>query len=77
MQWSAFTAKGEKNELAQPAFRFIQTTIQIREAQLPEGLRIYISVALQKPAKFNVTIDSRVMQRSSLTEQKQKNYLAA
>jgi hypothetical protein len=48
MQWSAFTEKGEKNELAQPEFRFIHTIILISEGQLPEGLRIYISVALQQ-----------------------------
>ena len=47
MQWSAFTEQGENNELAQPALRVIHTKILIREGQLPEGLRIYISVALQ------------------------------
>ena len=40
-------------------------------------LRLYISVALQqKTGHFKVTIASRVMQWSHLTEEKQKNELA-
>jgi hypothetical protein len=46
--------------------------------QLPEVLRLYISVALhQKSANFNVAKESRQMQWSALTEGKQKNQLAA
>jgi hypothetical protein len=46
--------------------------------QLLVGLRLYISVALQqKTANFKVAIASRTMQRSPLTEEKQKNQLAA
>jgi hypothetical protein len=46
--------------------------------QLPAGLRLYISVALQqKTGNFKVAIASRPMQWSVLTEEKQKNQLAS
>jgi hypothetical protein len=41
------------------------------------ALRLYISIALQqKTANFKVAIQSRPMQWSHLTEEKQKNQLA-
>jgi hypothetical protein len=41
-------------------------------------LCLYIRIALQqKTAKFKVAIGSRPMQRSKLTEEKQKNEFAA
>jgi hypothetical protein len=46
--------------------------------QLQEVFRLYISVALQqKTGNVNMTLNSRVMQWSALTEEKQKNQLAA
>ncbi len=46
--------------------------------QLPEALRLYISIALQqKTGNFEVAFVSRIMQCSPLTEGKQKNELAA
>jgi hypothetical protein len=46
--------------------------------QLPPGLRLYISIALQqKTANFEVAIAGREMQWSALPEGKQKNELAA
>ena len=46
--------------------------------QLPEVLRLYISVALQqKSANFKVAFESTVMQWSDLTVGNQKNELAA
>ena len=46
--------------------------------QLLFVLRLYISVALQqKTANFKVTIESRPMQWSVLTEEDQKNQLDA
>jgi hypothetical protein len=45
--------------------------------QLPVGLRLYISVALQQKAgNFKVAIASRQMQWTVLTEEKKKNQLA-
>jgi hypothetical protein len=45
--------------------------------QLPEVLRLYISVALQqKMANFKVAIQSRAMQWRPFTAEKQKNQLA-
>jgi hypothetical protein len=45
--------------------------------QLLAGLRLHISVALQqKTANFKVAIESRQMQWSALTEEKQNNQLA-
>ena len=82
MQWSPLTEEKEKNQLAQTEFRFIKTIIItiiiIKGGQLLEVLRLHISVALQqKTANFKVTIASRLMQWSVLTEEKQKNQLAA
>ncbi len=75
MQWSPLTEEKQKNQLAQTEFRFIKN--QIRGGQLPAALRLYISVALQqKTGNFKVAIASRQMQRSPLTEEKQKNQLA-
>ena len=46
--------------------------------QLPEVLRLYISVALQqKTANFKAAIGSRQMQWGHLTDGNQKNELAA
>jgi hypothetical protein len=46
--------------------------------QLPAALRVYISVALQqKTANFKAAFHGRPMQWSVLTEEKQKNELAA
>jgi hypothetical protein len=78
MQWSALTEEKQKNELAQKEFRFKKTIIIIGGRQLPVGLRLYISVALQqKTGNFKVAIASRLMQWSPFTEVKQKNQLAA
>jgi hypothetical protein len=78
MQWSFLTEKRGKNQFAQTAFRIIHTIILIREGQLQEGLRLYISVALQqKTANFKVAIESRQMQWSLFSEEKHKNQLAA
>ncbi len=71
MQWSALTEEKQKNELAQKEFRFKKTIIIIRGRQLPVGLRLYVSVALQqKTANFKVAIASRLMQWSPFTEVK-------
>ncbi len=77
MQWSLSTEEKQKNQLAQKEFRFIKKLI--RGGQLPVVvLRVYISVALQQKAgNFKVAIASRQMQWSVLTEEKQKNQLAA
>ncbi len=73
MQWSELTGEKQRNQLAQTEFRFIK----YKGEQLPVGLRLYISVALQqKTANFKLAIDSRPMQWSLLTEGKQKNQLA-
>ena len=76
MQWSELTEEKKKNQLAQTEFRFIKK--KNKGGQLPAGLRLYISVALQqKTGNFKVTIFSRVNQWSVLTEGKKKNELAA
>ena len=80
MQWSVLTEEKQKDQLAQTEFRFIKTIIIIiiRGGQLLDVLRLHISVALQqKTANFKVAIGSRAMQLSFLTEEKQKNELAA
>ena len=81
MQWSPLTEEKQKNELAQTEFRFIKTinnNNNKRGGQLPVVLRFRISVALQqKTANFKVAIESRDMQWSVFTEEKQKNQLAA
>jgi hypothetical protein len=80
MQWSALTEEKQKNQLAltRAKFRFIKAIIIIiRGGQLPPVFRLYISVALQqKTADFKLASGSRRMQRSPLTEEKQKNQLA-
>jgi hypothetical protein len=57
----------------------LQNTITIRRGtQLPVIIRRYISVAQQqKTANFKVAFDSRLMQWSAITEEKQKNQLTA
>jgi hypothetical protein len=79
MQWSALTEGKQKNELAQKEFRFIKTImIIIRRGQLHEVLCLDISVALQQQtANFKVAFASRPMQWGALTEEKQKNEIAA
>jgi hypothetical protein len=78
MQWSASTEEKQKNQLAQTDFRFIKTIIIIRGGQLPVVLRLYISVTLQqKTGNSKLARHSRPMQWSPLTEEKQKNQLAA
>ena len=72
----------QKNELAQTEFCFIQTSIMliinIKGRQLPDVLRLYISVALQqKTANFKAAFPSRAMQWSVTTEEKQKDELVA
>jgi hypothetical protein len=75
MQWSPLSEEKQKNQLAQTEFRFIKKN---KGGQLPEALRLYISVALQqKTGNFKVAIFSRQMQWRALTEEKQKNQLAA
>jgi hypothetical protein len=76
VQWSALTEGKQKNQLAQTEFRFIKIIITTGR-QLPVVLRIHISVALQqKTANFKEAFESRVMQWSPFTEEKQKNQLA-
>ncbi len=78
MQWSELTEEKQKNQLAQTEFRFIKTVIITRGGQLHDVVRLYISVALQqKTANFKMAFGSRLMQWSQLTEEKQKNQLAA
>ena len=73
MQWGFLTEEKQKNHLAQTEFRFIKN----KGWQLPLGLRLYISIALQqKTANFKAAIESRDMQWSVLTKDKQKNELA-
>ena len=74
MQWSVLTEEKKKNQLAQTEFRFIKKN---KGGQLLAVLRLYISVAQQqKTGNFKVAIGSRLMQRSALTEEKQKNQLS-
>ena len=76
MQWGASTEGKQKNELAQKEFRFIKKKNKGRQSRAV--LRLYISVALQqKTANFKVAFASREMQWGALTEEKQKNELAA
>ncbi len=71
VQCSRTTEQKQKNE-------FAQNYDDNKGRQLPVGVRVYISVALQqKTANFKVAIASRNMKRSVLTEGKQKNELAA
>ena len=78
MQWGALTEGKQTNELAQTLFRFIKNNDNNKGRKLLGVLRLYISVALQqKTANFKVASLSRVMQWSALTEEKQKNQLAA
>jgi hypothetical protein len=78
MQWSVLTEEKQKNELAQKKFRFIKKNNINKGRQLPEVLRLYISIALQqKTADFKVAFRSREMQCSVLPEGKQNNQLVA
>ena len=80
MQGSVLTEGKQKNELAQKEFRFNHknNNNNNKGRQLPDVLRLYISVALQqKTANFKVAFVSRVMQWSPFPEGKQKNELAA
>ena len=78
MQWSALTEENQKNQIAQTEFGLIKTIIIIRGGQLLLVLRLHISVALQqKTADFRAASVSRAMQWSEITEEKQKNELAA
>jgi len=77
MQWSLLTEEKQKNQLAQTEFRFIKNNNNNKGGQLPAVLRLCISVALQqKTANFKAAIESRHMQWSFSTEEKQKNQLA-
>ena len=74
MQWSALPEEKKKNQLAQTEFRFIKNNNNNTGGQLPVVLRLYISVALQqKTGNFKAAMESRPMQWSALTEEKQKN----
>jgi hypothetical protein len=73
MQWSAFTERKQKNQLAQT-----ENNNTIKGGQLLVVLRLYISVALQqKTGNFKVAFFSRDMQWSAFTEGKKTNQLAA
>jgi hypothetical protein len=73
------TEEKKKNQLAQADIRFKKNNNNNNEeGQLPVVLRLHISVALQqKTENFKVPIVSGPMQWSALTEEKQKNQLAA
>ncbi len=80
MQWSPLTEEKQKNQLAQTEFRLSlhKNNNNNKGGQLPDVLRLHISVALQqKTANFKLAIASRPMQWSVSTEEKQKNQLAA
>ena len=78
MQWSFLTEEKQKDQLAQTEVRFIKNYNNNTGGQLPAGLRLYISVALQqKTGNFEVAIGSRLMQWGAPTEEKQKDQLAA
>ncbi len=71
LQLSQTTEQKQKNE-------FAQNYDDNKGRQLPVGVRVDISVALQqKTANFKVAIASRNMKRSVLTEGEQKNELSA
>ncbi len=78
MQRSVLTEKKQKNELAYTEFRCHKNKNNKKGRQLPCVLRLHISVALQqKTANFKAAFVSRHEQWSVLTEDKQKNQLAA
>jgi hypothetical protein len=73
MQWSPLTEEKQKNQLAQTEFRLSlhKNNNNNKGGQLPDVLRLHISVALQqKTANFKVAIPSTLMQWSALTEGK-------
>ena len=77
MQWGVLTEGKQKNKLAAKRVSFHKNNNNNKGRQLPDFLRLYISVALhQKTANFKVAMFSRVMQWSVLTEAKRKNELA-
>jgi hypothetical protein len=71
------TEEKQTNQLAQTEYRFIKNkNYNEGGRQLLDVLRLQISVVLQqKTGNFKVAIVRRVMQRSALTEEKQKNEL--
>ena len=75
MQWSVLTEGNQKNQLAQTELH--KNNNNIKGGQLLVVLRLYISVALQqKTGNFKVAKDSRPMQWSLLSEEKEKNEFA-